>query len=143
MNTSFQRTPLIALVAAAGMALSVPLFAQSQTQEEAEQAALQQQEQVDQQAASNDSSNAQAVGASTQAAEQASTGATQPQQGWNDVDTDRNGAISKQESSVNAGLSQIFDQADADADGALTQSEYKDFVSKNYGDAASQPRPQE
>jgi len=40
----------------------------------------------------------------------------------------------RQEASANAGLSQVFDQADADTDGKLTADEYKAFVSKNYGD---------
>ncbi|MEP6908618.1 MAG: EF-hand domain-containing protein, partial [Pseudoxanthomonas sp.] len=51
------------------------------------------------------------------------------------VDADKDGAISKQEASSNAGLSQVFDQADGNADGKLTADEYKAFVSKNYGDA--------
>ncbi|MFT3761627.1 MAG: EF-hand domain-containing protein [Pseudoxanthomonas sp.] len=68
---------------------------------------------------------------STQTPEAASSA---PKQGWEDVDTDKDGAISKQEAAVNPGLSQVFDQADANGDGKLTTDEYKDFVSKNYGD---------
>ena len=66
--------------------------------------------------------------------EQATSAASSGKQGWDDVDMDKDGAISKQEASANAGLSQVFDQADGNADGKLTADEYKAFVSKNYDD---------
>ncbi len=59
-------------------------------------------------------------------------------QTWASVDTDSDGAISKPEAQVNAGLAQIFDQADGDHDGKLTPDEYKAFVAtQQSGGAAS------
>lgn len=55
-----------------------------------------------------------------------------PGQTWADVDTDRDGAISKQEAQVNAGLSQIFSQADTDHNGKLTPKEYEAYVAKHH-----------
>jgi hypothetical protein len=49
-------------------------------------------------------------------------------QTWASVDTDADGTISKTESAANAGLAQVFDQADADKDGKLTADEYKAYV---------------
>lgn len=117
------RKPLIGLIALSA-ALAMPMaFAQSETEEAAPPQAEQ------------STPTESATGASVQSTEQ-TTGAasSDAKQGWADVDTDKDGAISKQEASSNAGLSQVFDQADADADGKLTAEEYKAFVSKNYGD---------
>ena len=61
-------------------------------------------------------------------------------QTWASVDTDSDGAISKQEAQVNAGLAQIFDQADGDANGKLTPDEYKAFVAKQQAGASSAPQ---
>lgn len=122
------RKPLIALVALSA-ALAMPMaFAQEPTEE----AAQPQTEQA--QPTPTDSTTESATGATSQPAEQASSAASSGKQGWNDVDLDKDGAISKQEASANAGLSQVFDQADGNADGKLTADEYKAFVSKNYGD---------
>lgn len=63
-------------------------------------------------------------------------------QTWASVDTDGDGAISKQEAQVNAGLVQVFDQADGDADGKLTTDEYKAFVAKQQSGASSAPPQQ-
>ncbi len=63
-------------------------------------------------------------------------------QTWASVDTDSDGAISKQEAQVNAGLSQIFEQADGNADGKLTPEEYKAFVAKQQ-DGANSATPQQ
>ncbi|MGH8026302.1 MAG: EF-hand domain-containing protein [Pseudoxanthomonas sp.] len=116
---------LIALSAA----LAMPM-AYAQTQEEAAQPQTEQPTPTES-ATPTDS----AQGAATQPTEQATGAASSNgKQGWNDVDTDKDGAISKQEASSNAGLSQIFDKADADTDGKLTPDEYKAFVSKNYGE---------
>lgn len=55
---------------------------------------------------------------------------------WSDVDVDKNGSLSKTEASSVPALSQVFDQADADADGALTADEYKAYVAKAQSGAA-------
>lgn len=122
------RKPLIGLIALTA-ALAMPLaFAQSATEEDA---ATQAQSQVDE--ATQDA----ATGSAEQSATQSSGSAGQ--QGWADLDTNGDGMISKEEAAANAGLSQIFEQADADADGSLTQDEYKSFVEKSYGE----PQPQQ
>ncbi|WAC62928.1 EF-hand domain-containing protein [Pseudoxanthomonas sp. SL93] len=118
------RKPLIALVALSA-ALAMPLaFAQEKTEDAATQAQTEQTQSTDQ----------SATGSATQSPTQSTQAAGQSKQGWADVDTDGDGSISKQEAAANAGLSQVFDQADADTDGKLTADEYKAFVSKNYGD---------
>lgn len=118
------RKPLIGLIALSA-ALAMPMaFAQSAAEETPPP-------QTEEQPAPTES----ATGSTTQPAEQAtSAAASDGKQGWDDVDADKDGAISKQEASANAGLSQVFDQADGNADGKLTAEEYKAFVSKNYGD---------
>lgn len=128
MNNT-NRKPLIALIALTA-ALAMPMaFAQTETAEPAAQTPTEQ-------ATPTESATPaeSATGASVQQAEQSAAGASdQGKQGWNDVDSDKDGAISKQEASSNAGLSQVFEEADADTDGKLTADEYKAFVSKNYG----------
>lgn len=117
--TKNNRKPLIALVALSA-ALAMPLaFAQEQAEEATQQ---------------TEPTAEQATGAATETPTQSTQSAAQGQQGWAEVDTDGDGAISKQEAAANPGLSQVFDQADADADGKLTADEYKAFVSKNYSD---------
>ena len=129
------RKPLIGLIALSA-ALAMPMaFAQSET----EQTPPPQTGQPTPTEATTPTETAPpteaATGASVQSTEQ-TTGAasSNAKQGWAEVDTDKDGAISKQEASSNAGLSQVFDQADADTDGKLTAEEYKAFVSKNYGE---------
>lgn len=119
--TNNTRKPLIALVALSA-ALAMPLaFAQEKTDD-----GMQEQQ--------TEQSAEQATGSATTPTQSTDAGATQAKQGWADVDTDADGNISKEEAAANPGLSQVFDQADANADGSLTADEYKAFVSKNYGD---------
>lgn len=73
----------------------------------------------------------------------APTGQTQPaptaepkQVTWADLDTDKDGSLTKTEVATVPALNQVFDQADADADGKLTADEYKAFASKE-----AQPAP--
>lgn len=126
--TNTTRNSLIASIAF-GLALAAPAsFAQSQTTATQDPAA------ATEQAAAQVTDPA--VGAATQSAQpQQATGA---KQGWEEVDTDKDGEISKDEASANASLSQIFAQADADNSGKLTKDEYKAFVEKNYAD---KPQP--
>ena len=124
------RKPLIGLIALSAV-LAMPMaFAQSDT---AAQASEPQAEQPAPTEAAQPTESA--TGASAQATEQTTaTAGSNGKQGWEEVDADKDGAISKQEASSNAGLAQIFDKADADVDGKLTADEYKAFVSKNYGE---------
>lgn len=111
MNIS-NRSALVIVSAALMAALASPVMAQSEQ---------------DAQGAQTEQANA---------AEQSGT-AAKGGQTWQSVDTDGDGAISKQEAQVNAGLVQIFDQADGDADGKLTTDEYKAFVAKQQSGANS------
>ena len=127
-NRNRNRKPLIGLIALSA-ALAMPMaFAQDATTEDAAQPQAEQTQPTPTESAES------ATGATSQPAEQATSAASSGKQGWDDVDVDKDGAISKQEASSNAGLSQVFDQADGNADGKLTADEYKAFVSKNYGD---------
>jgi len=82
-----------------------------------------------------------AQSATPQAQDPAAASAATPASGapakksWSDVDTDKNGSLSKSEASSVPALSQVFEQADADADGALTADEYKAYVAKAQGGA--------
>jgi Ni/Co efflux regulator RcnB len=144
------RKPLIAMITLSA-ALAMPMaFAQSDTTDQQAVGQAAQQEQIDaaqDAATTTDSTDAtdptmggqSATGAATQSTQQATGSAGQ--QGWEQVDTDGDGSISKQEAGANAGLSQVFDQADADADGMLTTDEYKSFVDQNYGEPSSPANP--
>jgi len=49
---------------------------------------------------------------------------------WNEVDLDQDGALSQTEAGAVPSLLEVFAQADADADGALTAEEYQAFVAQ-------------
>jgi hypothetical protein len=80
--------------------------------------------------------------ATPEAQDPAAASAAQPAGGapakksWSDVDTDKNGSLSKSEASSVPALSQVFEQADSDANGALTADEYKAYVAKAQSGAA-------
>lgn len=72
--------------------------------------------------------------AATQSAPATEAPAAAPQKkSWADVDGDKNGSLSKSEASSVPALSQVFDQADTNADGSLTAEEYKAYVAKAAG----------
>lgn len=112
MNTR-NRKPLIVAAAALAAALALPAMAQSASPQDP------------------------AAAAAAQSGQSSGGGQT-----WASVDTDSDGAISKQEAQVNAGLAQIFDQADGNGDGKLTPDEYKAFVAKQQSGANSAPQQQ-
>ena len=123
------RKPLIALIVAAGSVLAIPAMAQS-AQQSAAQAQTQAAQAQRAAAQASDAADA-ASGAAAQASSQAGGGG----QTWASVDTDGDGAISKTEAQVNAGLAQVFDQADSNKDGKLTPDEYKAYVAAQQGAA--------
>jgi len=99
--THFNRKPLLAAAALVAV-LSAPVaFAQSATPQ-----------------------------AQDPAADTAAASGAPAKKSWSDVDTDKNGSLSKSEASSVPALGQVFEQADADADGALTADEYKAYVAK-------------
>ncbi len=124
LMTIRNRAPLFALAAIMGTALAMPAMAQdAKDQAAAAQASAQQ--------AQSDAAQAQDAAADASAsAAQASAAANGGGQTWASVDTDGDGAISKTEATANAGLAQVFDAADADKDGKLTQEEYRAFAAK-------------
>ena len=127
------RKPLIALVVAAGSLLTLPAMAQSAPQQAAQ--AQNQAAQAQQSAAQAGQAADQASNAAAAASAQASGGGGGGQT-WASIDTDGNGTISKAEAQVNAGLAQVFDQADANKDGELSPDEYKAYVAAQQGAAA-------
>jgi hypothetical protein len=115
---------LIGLVAL-GSALVMPMaFAQSETAPTATQDTTQ---------------SAPPAEQSTAPTEQAAPAAAAKQVTWADLDADKDGSLSKTEAAPLQSLSQVFDQADSDADGKLTADEYKAYVAKN---SSGSPDPQ-
>lgn len=47
---------------------------------------------------------------------------------WAELDTDKDGALSKSEASKNESLAALFDKADANTDGILTGDEYRAYL---------------
>jgi hypothetical protein len=123
------RKSLIGLVAL-GSALVMPMaFAQSETAPTATQdPAAQSAAPTGQTAAPTDQSTAPAD-------QTAAPGADAKKVTWADLDADKDGTLSKSEAAPLASLSQVFDEADSDANGKLTADEYKAYVAKNNGAA--------
>ncbi|MGH8080515.1 MAG: EF-hand domain-containing protein [Lysobacter sp.] len=109
------RKPLIAALALAAT-LSAPLaFAQS-TGEQAPP--------------TGDAATAATAAQDAGAATAAQPTAAPQKKSWSDVDGDKDGNLSKSEAAAVPALGQVFDQADADANGSLTPDEYKNYVAK-------------
>ncbi|MEJ1098328.1 MULTISPECIES: EF-hand domain-containing protein [unclassified Pseudoxanthomonas] len=136
------RKPLIGLIALTA-ALAMPLALAQETTDSSAAAQTQTTDPQTQDAtdatstdATGASTSGSATGAATQSAQEsgASGNVRGGKNDWASLDVDADSMISKEESAANPGLSQIFDKADADADGKLTADEYNSFVSKNYGE---------
>jgi len=64
----------------------------------------------------------------------------QPQKkNWSDLDVDKNGTLSVTEAASVQSLAKAFTEADANADGQLTQDEYKAYLAAN-GKGSATPR---
>ncbi len=50
---------------------------------------------------------------------------------WAELDTDKDGNLDKTEAATIPSLQAVFDQADANADGALSGDEYKTYLAMN------------
>lgn len=61
------------------------------------------------------------------------TGTAPAKKSWSDVDTNKDGKLTKAEAGTVPALGQVFDQADGNADGALTADEYKAYVAQVHG----------
>lgn len=134
------RKPLIALFVAAGSVFALPAMAQSAAQDRAADAQAQA-VQAQQAAAAAGNQAAEAGNAADQATHAAGKAAAQAKGGgqtWASIDTDGNGTLSKSEAQVNAGLAQVFDQADTNKDGELSADEYKAFVQSQQAAGAAQ-----
>jgi hypothetical protein len=114
MNNANKLSGLIALVAAAAMPLAF-----AQTAPTTDDGAMQ-------------STSPQSTSPTTTAP------TAEPKQvTWADLDTDKDGSLSKAEVATVPALTQVFGAADADADGKLTADEYKAHAAAdNAGDAA-------
>lgn len=112
------RKPLIAALA---LALVAPVaFAQSTgTDAAAQQSST---------SATQSTQSTDATTATTGAATSTTDTGTQKKT-WADVDTDKDGNLSQAEASSIPALSQVFAQADTNADGSLTADEYRTFTS--------------
>lgn len=87
-------------------------------------------------AATQDATNAatQDATAATQSTTQDATAQMkgEPQKkNWSDLDIDKNGSLSATEAASVQNLSSVFAKADANADGELTQDEYKAYLAAN------------
>jgi ABC-type nitrate/sulfonate/bicarbonate transport system substrate-binding protein len=72
------------------------------------------------------------TGAQPQQSTDAATPAAAPaKKTWSELDVDKNGSLNKDEASSIPSLQAVFDQADSNADGALTGEEYKTWLASN------------
>ena len=151
----FNRKPLflgLALTLAAPIAFAQSTSPQSSTQSTDPQTTTTQPTQSqDTQSTSTQSTTTQSDTQSTDT--QSSTAGTQSSSGvtneatatsttgaqkrnWSDLDLDKNGSLSSTEAAPISSLSQSFTTADANADGELTQDEYKAFLASSGKDKA-------
>lgn len=79
--------------------------------------------------------------ASPQSTQGTPTDAAAPQKkSWSDLDTDKDGNLSKSEAAPIPSLQAVFDKADANADGALTGEEYKTYLAVNGQPSPNKPK---
>jgi len=67
------------------------------------------------------------------------TPAVPAKKSWSTLDVDSNGSLSASEAASMGSLSKVFGKADADADGELTQDEYKAWLATS-GSAKHKPK---
>ena len=51
-------------------------------------------------------------------------------QSWNELDSDKDGSLSKAEASADPGMKALFAKADTNGDGRLTADEYRAYYAK-------------
>lgn len=60
---------------------------------------------------------------------------------WAELDADRNGHLSREESAAVPALEAVFERADANADGALTGEEYKAYLAAHAQEGQATEKP--
>ena len=109
--------------------LSAPLaFAQSQTDASSTDASAQSTTASTQSTTPTDASTQSQSATTSNDASAATTQGDPSKKSWADVDADKDGNLSKAEAAAVPALGQVFDQADANADGSLSADEYKAYV---------------
>lgn len=109
--------------------LSAPLaFAQSQTDAASTDASAQSTTASDASTQSTTPTDASTQSTTSNDASAATTQGDPAKKSWADVDADKDGNLSKAEAAAVPALGQVFDQADANADGSLSADEYKAYV---------------
>ncbi len=80
----------------------------------------------------------------TGTAPQANPAAAQPaaQPTWAELDTDKDGNLSKNEAAALSSVQALFDKADANADGSLTGDEYRNYLAMNNDSKGTQSKSQ-
>lgn len=109
------------LMIAMAAAFATPAFAQS----------------ADAAATQDSQAQAQATQDQSATASSATAAATPKSTRWSDLDANKDGSLSKSEADAVPSLGAVFDQADANADGALTGDEYKAYLAINGSGASS------
>ena len=111
--------------------LSAPLaFAQSQTDTSSTDASQQSTTATQSTPTDTQSSTSNDASATTSNDASAATSGDPSTKSWNDVDPNTDGSLSTAEAAAIPALGQVFDKADANADGALSADEYKAYVAK-------------
>ena len=135
----FNRKPLffaLALTLAAPLAFAQSTYPQSSTPQSTDPQTTTQPTQS-QDTSTQPTTTTQDPAATTQSTQPANPMATTPttsepmKKNWSDLDLDKNGSLSATEAAPVSSLSKSFTTADANADGQLTQDEYKAFLASS------------
>lgn len=68
------------------------------------------------------------MGTTSPGSSQSQSGSSTSPQGFSSLDKDNSGEISRREAAAQQSLSRVFDRADENKDGQLSQSEYQDAL---------------
>lgn len=139
--TLSNRKPLFLALA---LTLAAPLaFAQSTTPQEQQSQPTQTTTEAATQSTTTQSQDPAAQPTTTQSTTESTTSTTAPtgtqadatadsgepqKKNWSDLDVDKNGTLNAAEAASVQSLAKAFTEADANADGELTQDEYKAFL---------------
>lgn len=79
----------------------------------------------------SDTSSGMGTSPGSSSQDQSQSGSSSSPQGFSSLDKDSSGEISRREAASQQSLSRIFDRADENKDGQLSQSEYQDALSQD------------